>query len=88
MSFGKESLQDHLNFMIEQIALAKASLSDRGAAIDAASGSIPDIQSRIINSALDPRCSGVFALSSEYKPWADIAKLTPEEPRLLITGAG
>jgi hypothetical protein len=29
MSFGKESLEDHLNFMIEQIALAKASLSGR-----------------------------------------------------------
>jgi hypothetical protein len=79
MSFSKESLQDHLDFMIEQIELAKKSPSDRDAAIDATSSAIPYIRSRINNGALNPRCSAAFGLSIEHMPWTDIAKLKPED---------
>jgi hypothetical protein len=79
MSFSRECLQDHLNFMIEQIELARQSPSDREAAIDAASGSIPYIRSRIDNGALDPSCSAMFALSIEREHWADIPKLKQED---------
>jgi hypothetical protein len=79
MSSSRERLQDHLNFMIEQIELARQSPSDRDAAIDAASGSIPYIRSRIDNGALDPRCSATFALSIEHEHWTGIAKLKQED---------
>jgi hypothetical protein len=79
MSFSKESLQDHLDFMIEQIELAKEFPSHREAAIDAASSSIPYIRSRIVDENFNPGCSAAFALSIEFRRWADIAKLTHED---------
>jgi hypothetical protein len=79
MSFSRESLQDHLDFMIEQIELASQSLSDREAAIDAASSSLPYVGSRIDIDFLDPRCLALFAMRIENLPWTDIAKLTPED---------
>jgi hypothetical protein len=78
MSFSRESLQDHLNFMIEQIELAKESPSDQEAAIDAATSSIPYIGSRINSDVLDPRCRALFATRIENLSWTEIAKLTPE----------
>jgi hypothetical protein len=79
MSFSRECLQDHLDFMIEQIELAKASPSDRDAAIDTASGSIPYIRSRINNDGLDPRCLALFAMRIDNQLWLEVAKEKPED---------